>query len=57
MWHYVEDYDFYYIEYVLDGYFHRIQLSGWNVDTDVPTFICKQLRAELNCEPEQKVFR
>jgi hypothetical protein len=57
MWHYVEDYDFYRIEYVLDGYYHKLQLSGWNVDCDVPSFICKALRAKLDCEPEERVYR
>lgn len=57
MWHYVEDYDFYRIEYILNGYWHKIQLSGWNVDSDIPTFICKALRADLDCIPEERVYR
>ena len=57
IWQYVEDYDFYRIQYVLDGYWHKIQLSGWNVQGDIPTFVCKALRAELDCVPEEKVYR
>jgi hypothetical protein len=57
IWHYVEDYDFYRIEYRLDGYYHKMQLSGWNVDCDIPTFICRELRAQLDCEPEERVYR
>jgi hypothetical protein len=57
MWHYVEDYDFYRIEYILDGYYHKLQLTGWNVVGDMPTYICNALRAELDCEPEERFYR
>lgn len=57
MWHYVEDYDFYRIEYKLDGYWHKIQLKAWNVTDNIPSFICKSLRAELDCEPEERIYR
>jgi hypothetical protein len=56
-WQYVEDYDFYTIEYILDGYWHKIQLSGWNVDDSIPDFISKALRAKLDCKPEERIYR
>ncbi len=57
IWHYVEDYDFYRIEYILDGYYHKLQLGGFNVIGDMPTFICKALRAKLDCEPKELIYR
>ena len=57
MWHYVEDYDFYRIEYILDGSYHKMQLSGWNVNKNIPDFMCEMLRAQLDCEPEERVYR
>jgi hypothetical protein len=57
IWQYVEDLDFYRIEYILDGYYHKIQLKGWNIDKDVPTFICESLRATLECTPEERIYR
>lgn len=57
VWQYIEDFDFYRIDYTLDGYWHRIQLTGWNVDTDIPTFMCKALRAKLDCVPEERIYR
>jgi len=57
MWHHVEDYGFYRIEYILDGYWHKIQLKDWNITADIPQFMCEALRAELDCEPEEKVYR
>lgn len=56
-YHYVEDFKFYRIDYILNGYFHRIQLSEWNVDCPMPEFIAKSLRAVIACEPEEMVFR
>lgn len=59
IWHYVSEYKipFYRIEYILDGYYHKIQLGAFNVVEDVPQFICKALRAELDCDPQELVFR
>lgn len=57
MWHYVEDYDFYRIEYVLDGYWLKMQLSAWNIVGEIPDFICSALRAELDCVPEERFYR
>ena len=56
-WHFVEDYDFYKIRYILDGYWHIIKLNSWNIDCEIPEFMCKALRATLVCDPEEKVYR
>lgn len=59
MWHHVSEYKipFYRIEYILDGYYHKMQLGAFNVIGDVPSFICAALRAELDCVPEERIYR
>jgi hypothetical protein len=57
MWHYVEDYSFYRIEYILDGFYHKLQLSDWNVTKNIPDFMEEMLRAKIDCEPEERVYR
>lgn len=60
MWHYVEDYDFYRIEYTLDGYWHKIQLGAFNIrdlNMEVPQAMEYLLRAKINCVPEERIYR
>ena len=56
-WQHVEDYNFYRIGYVLNGYYHKVFMADWNVETDIPTFISKRLNAEICCEPIERVYR
>lgn len=59
-WHDVEDLDFYRVDYELDGFWHRIQLSKWVVRQTgiaMPDAIAHLLRSDFACEPIEMVFR
>jgi hypothetical protein len=54
-WQYVEDYDFYRIDYAIDYFWHRIQIR--HVEKPIPDYMCKMLRQDLACEPKELNFR
>jgi hypothetical protein len=60
LWQWVEDYKFYRVIYWLDGQKHLVFIQEADirgVDKTVPDAVAYWLRAELDCEPEEHVFR